>query len=118
MTWLLIAAGAALGAPARYLLDTWVSSRKRNGPPLGTLLINVSGCALLGALLAVSGSVSLTYAAVGIGFCGAFTTFSTFAWETFALAEDGAPRVAIANVALSLLLGLGAASVTYWGITR
>lgn len=116
MTWLLVAIGAAFGGPARYLLDSFVSSRVRSALPLGTLAVNVAGCALLGALFATSGDGSLTFAALGTGFCGAFTTFSTFAWETFALAESRASRAAIANVGLSLLLGLGAATVTYWGV--
>lgn len=112
--WLLVALGGAVGAMARYVIDTAVSRRRRSAFPLGTLLINVSGAALLGAVAALASPDGLTYAAVGVGFCGGFTTFSTFAWETVALTEDGFPRAATMNVVLSLVLGVAAASVTYW----
>lgn len=112
MTWFLIAIGAAIGAPARYLLDYAITRRGGSHFPVGTLAINVVGSAVLGALAART-TTGYIYTAVGTGFCGAFTTFSTFTWETLSLAEDAAPWLAVANVALSLLLGLGAASATY-----
>jgi fluoride exporter len=114
--WLLVALGGAFGAMARYVVDTAVSRRRSSAFPLGTLLINISGAALLGAIAATASSDGLTYAAVGAGFCGGFTTFSTFAWETVALAEDGFPGAAAMNVVLSLVLGVGAASLTYWAL--
>jgi CrcB protein len=114
MTWLLVALGGAAGAPARYLLDAALTVRRPGSFPIGTLVINVLGAALLGALAATMNRTGLAYAAAGTGFCGAFTTFSTFSWETFALAEDGLPVTAVLNVGASLLLGLGAASATYW----
>lgn len=114
MSWLLIAVGGAVGAPARSLLDVLISRRRRGVFPAGTLTINVVGSALLGAFAADLGHSGMAYAALATGFCGAFTTFSTFTWETLALAEDGLPAAAVANVTLSLVLGLGAASTTYW----
>jgi CrcB protein len=113
MTWLLVALGAAVGAPARYLLDTAVSRRWRTALPLGTLVVNVLGCALLGALAATVPHGGPAYAAVGTGLCGAFTTFSTFTWETLALAEEGANRAAVANVVVSVVLGLAAAAAAF-----
>ena len=72
MTVLLVALGAALGAPARLLV-----SRRWPGRP-GTLLVNVVGSLLIGV---VAGRADSTYALVAVGFCGSFTTFSTFAVE-------------------------------------
>jgi CrcB protein len=114
VTWFLIALGGAIGAPGRYLLDGFISSRSRARFPTGTLVINVLGSAVLGALAAATTRTGHVYAALGTGFCGAFTTFSTFAWESVALAEDGGPRLAVANIGLSLALAVSAASLTYW----
>lgn len=112
MTFVLVALGGLLGAPARYLLDRAVSARWSRPFPAGTVLVNVIGCAALGSLtkLAVHGSF---FAFVGTGCCGAFTTFSTFTWETFALYEDGMAGLAVGNVVASLVLGIGAAAAAF-----
>lgn len=112
MSWVLVAVGGMLGAPARYLLDRSVRARRGRAFPHGTVAVNVLGCLVLGACtgLALHG---LPLALVGAGFCGAFTTFSTFTFETVALFEDGLPVLAVANVAVSLVLGLGAAALGY-----
>jgi CrcB protein len=117
MTWLLVAIGGAVGAPCRYLVDTVVSRRAGTRFPLGTLLVNVLGAALLGGLAARLGHGGAAYAGLGVGFCGAFTTFSTFAWEAFALVEDGEGVRSAAYVAASLVLGIGVASATYWSLS-
>ena len=105
---LLVALGAALGAPARYLVNHWVRERLGGTPTAGTLLVNVAGSFVLG-LLVGGGAAPTALALVGIGFCGALTTFSTLALEIWdAMADDRHPH-AVANVALSLTLGLGAA---------
>lgn len=110
MTWLLIALGGLVGAPTRYLLDTAVSSRLRwSAVPWGTMLVNVTGSFALGLLAGATVADGKVFAALGTGFCGAFTTFSTFAWETFALIEDGEPRAASVTVVTTLALGLAAA---------
>lgn len=117
MTLLLVMLGAAVGAPSRWLLDQAVQSRYGGALPLGTLVINVSGSALLGAILGAAGAGSLPAAAValaGAGFCGGFTTYSTFAYETVRLVEDGSGAEALLNVALSLGLGLVAALGGFW----
>ncbi|MDQ3707986.1 MAG: fluoride efflux transporter CrcB [Actinomycetota bacterium] len=110
MMWLAVAVGAAVGAPCRYLLDTWLTSRFGRWLPWGTVTVNLIGSAFLG-MLAGTALVRPVNAAVsallGVGFCGAFTTASTLAWETVALAEDGWPARAVANIALSLVAGLG-----------
>ncbi len=114
MTWLLIAVGGLVGAPSRYLLDTAVSSQlHRSAVPWGTMLVNICGSFVLGVLAGATVADGRVFAVVGTGFCGAFTTFSTFAWEAFALAEDGRPRAALVTVALGLVLGLAAAAAGY-----
>jgi fluoride exporter len=104
---LLVAAGAAVGAPLRYLVDRFVQRRTGATFPWGTLTVNVSGSLLLGLLTAWPGrTVTLL---LGVGFCGAFTTYSTFGYETVRLAEDGARRHAVLNIAVTLAAGLAAA---------
>ncbi len=86
-----IAIAGAAGAPARYLLDGYVQARAGSHLPLGTLVINVSGSLVLGFLtgLALYHAFPATPKTVlGTGFCGAYTTFSTFAYETVRLAEE------------------------------
>jgi fluoride exporter len=114
VTLLLIALGAAVGAPARYLTDRAVQARHDSVFPWGTLTVNVVGSFVLGMLTAAAtrGAVSsgLT-AAVGTGFCGALTTYSTFGYETLRLTEERAGFEAVANVVASLAAGLGAAAL-------
>lgn len=108
----MVALGAGVGAPCRYLLDTGVTARVGSRLPWGTLAVNLLGCLALGLLagLALNGEAgpSLT-SLLGVGFCGAFTTASTFGWETLALAEDGWPARAVAYLVLSVVLGLAVA---------
>lgn len=112
MNWLLVIAGAMFGAPLRYLTDRAIQARQDTVFPWGTFTVNVTGCLILGALTG-----AITYHAVpaglqpliGTGLCGALTTYSTFSYETLRLAETGAKFFAAANVAASLIAGLGAA---------
>ncbi|MGC5019192.1 fluoride efflux transporter CrcB [Micromonospora sp. DT47] len=112
MTVLLIALGAALGAPLRYLTDRAVQARHDSVLPWGTLTVNVAGSLLLGALVAVPAGTAVT-ALVGTGFCGALTTWSTFGYETLRLARAGARLSALVNVLVSVVAGLGAAALGY-----
>ena len=75
----------------------------------GTLVVNVVGSFVLGVVAA--GGASQVHTVVGIGFCGSFTTFSTFGFETLHLFESGQRRLAVSNVALSIVLGLAAVSL-------
>ena len=112
VNWALVVLGGMVGAPARYLLDRMVQSRHDSVFPWGTLLVNVVGSLVLGivtgALLA--GALgSRTGLLLGTGLCGAFTTYSTFSYETLRLAESGARRYAAANVLAGVVAGVGAA---------
>lgn len=105
-TYLLIALGGALGANARFV----AASRWGTRLPWGTLLINVTGSFLLGLFLAVPAlGTGSGRALLATGFCGGYTTFSTFAFETAALAEEGERRFAVANALVSVGLCLLAA---------
>ena len=108
MTLLLVIIGAAIGAPARYLGDRAIQGRHDSVFPWGTFTINVTGSALLGFLAALPGH-GAAGVITGTAFCGAFTTYSTFGYETFRLAEGRAWLFAAINVAATVIAGLGAA---------
>ncbi|MFF9015029.1 fluoride efflux transporter CrcB [Streptomyces sp. NPDC014870] len=106
MNWLLVLAGAAVGAPLRYLTDRAVQSRHDSVFPWGTFAVNIVGSFVLGMLTGVSSTRA--HLLLGTGLCGALTTYSTFSYETLRLYESGAKGYAAANVAGSLAAGLGA----------
>ncbi|MCQ8189834.1 fluoride efflux transporter CrcB [Streptomyces rugosispiralis] len=112
MNWLLVIAGGMVGAPLRYLTDRAVQTRHDSVFPWGTFLVNVVGCLVLGLLTgaAAEGAASQRLQLLlGTGLCGALTTYSTFSYETLRLTEEGARLFAVANVGLSLVVGVGAA---------
>jgi fluoride exporter len=105
---LAIATVGGLGAIARFLLDGAVSSRLGRAFPFGTLAVNLTGAFALGVLDgAAVGGDALRIA--GVGFLGAYTTFSTWALEAHRLGEDGRTRLGLANLLVSLALGVGCA---------
>lgn len=112
MTALLVALGAAVGAPLRYLIDRAVQARHDSLFPWGTFAVNVIGSLTLGVLAggaaahAVPGPVG---ALLGTGLCGALTTYSTFGYETVRLLTDRAGFFALLNAVASVVAGLGAA---------
>ncbi|MEJ7742022.1 MAG: fluoride efflux transporter CrcB [Nocardioidaceae bacterium] len=112
-TLVFIAIGSALGAPARYLLDRLIQSRRELVFPWGTWTINITGCFALGVLTGVADRHvvdAALLAATTTGFLGAYTTFSTFTWETMRLVEERALLEALLNVTVSATLGAAAAA--------
>lgn len=111
---LLVGAGGFIGSIFRYICGKTVHSLLQQYPwfPFGTLTVNVAGCLLIGFLAGLSETRHIFSAEARLfvfaGFLGGFTTFSSFGYETFVLARDVQPTAAIANVALHLVLGLGA----------
>ena len=107
MTWFLIASGGAVGAAARFLLDTLASRRLGDRWPWGTLAVNVLGSGLLGVLVG-AGAGGSTRSLLAVGFCGAFTTTSAFAWQTIGLWYEGRRAVAVAYVVVSVVAAVPA----------
>jgi CrcB protein len=108
--WLLVA--GAVGATGRYLVDGRVQRRTTGLFPWATFTINVTGSFVLGVIVGLAEYHDLgrlPAAAIGTGFCGAFTTFSTFSYESVRLLERGAVGAAAANVVGSVIVGLLAA---------
>ena len=112
-----VAAGAALGGVSRYYLSLALTQRLGDTFPWGTLVINVTGSLLLGFLMRYAFASPAANAELRLllttGFCGGFTTFSTFSYETIALMEDGDYRRATIYVLASVVLSLVA---TFLGI--
>lgn len=111
----LLAIAGALGALSRFYLSGWVEKMLGTDFSWGTLAVNLIGCFLLGLLMTVGaeavGMAKEYRQAVTIGFLGAFTTFSTFGYETVRWLESGAVVTAITYVCASVVLGVLAA----WG---
>jgi len=108
-----VAFGSAVGGVARYLLGGWIQQRTGSTFPIQTLLVNITGSFLLGLLqhyaletTAISPEVRTM---LTIGFCGGYTTFSTFSFETVRMLEDGDWRRAALYISLSVTLTIGAA---------
>jgi CrcB protein len=122
MTALLVALGAAVGAPLRYLTDRLVQAHHGTGFPWGTYVVNVTGSFVLGLVTGAAASPDVV-ALVGTGFCGALTTYSTFSYETVQLGsgqlgsgqrrsgQRGGRLLAALNAIGSVLAGLGAAGL-------
>lgn len=111
VTVLLVALGAAVGAPLRYLIDRAVQARHDSLFPWGTFAVNVVGSLILGVL--AGGASAHVSALLGTGLCGALTTYSTFGYETIRLLEERARTFAVLNAAGSVVAGLGAAVVGF-----
>jgi CrcB protein len=112
MNLLLVILGAAAGAPLRYLTDRAVQAHHDTVFPWGTFTVNVVGSIILGLVtggLVAGAAPNSLRLLIGVGFCGAFTTYSTFSYETLRLVEDGSTFYAMVNVAISVIAALGAA---------
>ncbi|MBI3946997.1 MAG: fluoride efflux transporter CrcB [Armatimonadetes bacterium] len=111
---LCVALGGAAGAVARYLVGGWAAARWGTAFPIGTLLVNATGSLLLGLVAALTTDRFVAPQArllLGVGFLGAYTTFSTLAYETLALLAGGSFVRAALNAVGSLIIGLLAAWV-------
>ncbi len=108
----LVGIAGAAGAVSRYGVGLLAERNLGGHFAFGTLLVNVLGCLALGFLLELDrGSTLVTHPVrmlLAVGFLGAFTTFSTFGYETLRYLQEGASNLALLNVSANLILGLGA----------
>jgi CrcB protein len=112
----LVALAGALGALSRYGVHGLVQSRTVSRFPYGTVVVNLSGSFVLGLLAGLATYQGLdgdVRTVVGTGFIGAYTTFSSFSYDTFGLLEEGATRAALSNVLGSTAVGLVAATAGF-----
>jgi len=108
MVWWVMLAGG-LGTGARYLVGLWAFERLGPAFPFGTLIVNLLGCFVLGAVAHLATATAWppeVRAAVTIGFLGGFTTYSSFNQETLGLLGSGATGAALVNIATTLVAGL------------
>jgi CrcB protein len=110
LVWIGVALLGGVGASARFWLDGFVSERISREFPWGTLVVNLSGAVALGFIagLALSGNALIL---AGTATVGAYTTFSTWMFESHRIAEDGRAPVALLNIGISIALGLDAVVV-------
>ena len=105
-----IVIGGSLGAVARYVVGNLVANRLGTRFPFGTLIINISACIIIGFSLVFLGKRTELNPAwrflIPVGFVGAYSTFSTFEWETFTNLQAGAFLIASLYLSLSIVLGL------------
>ena len=114
---LFVAAGGAVGSVLRYLIATNIHKSYPNFAPYGTFIVNVAGCLLIGLLMGWVAAQKLMSPQLQLlliaGFCGSFTTFSTFAHEANLLAMQQKPLQTLLYIALSVIVGMGLAYVGY-----
>lgn len=109
-----VAIAGALGAVARSWVDSVISARNDSTVPIPTLFINTTGSFVLGVITGLAlyhGMSADVRTVLGLGFCGGYTTFSTFAYQTVSLAEQRATHGAIANISWSLFAPAIAAAI-------
>jgi CrcB protein len=116
-TLLLVGAGGFLGSISRFLASRFMQNNFPSAFPFGTLFVNITGCFLLGLIYGISERSSLVNPGwklfLTVGFCGGFTTFSTFANENLAMLRDGDFFHFLLYTGLSVFLGIAA---TFLGV--
>ena len=114
---LLVGLGGFIGSILRYLVAVLIAAQPSSGFPLATFAVNIIGCFLIGILFGLSDRGNIVSPEWRIflttGFCGGFTTFSTFSYESIKLLQDGEILYLSLNIVLSVLVGIAA---TYLGI--
>ena len=109
MQYLVISLGGILGANARYVLGTWIAQRYGTSFPYGTLVINISGSFVIGLFLTLISERFVLHPNwrlfFVVGFLGAYTTFSTFSYESVVLLQNGSWRLGLVNMLGSVVLG-------------
>ena len=113
LTWVGVACFGALGALARFRVDSTVSARLPSDFPIGTLVVNLTGSFALGVLVGASATDRVAFV-LGTGFTGGYTTFSTWMLETERLGEAGELVLLLRNLWLSMLTGFGLAAAGYF----
>ena len=112
MNFLIVGAGGFIGAIARFAVASWVGQKWGRSFPFGTFFVNVSGSFLIGLLMSLFTERFMVNPQwrllLVVGFLGAYTTFSTFEYETGALIKDGEWLVALANIVFSVIAGFAA----------
>lgn len=107
-----VSVGAVVGANARYFLGAWAAERFGTTFPYGTLIINLTGSLILGFFLALATERALIdpryRLLIAVGFCGSYTTFSTYTYESITLMLSGSWTLGLLNLLGSTALGLGA----------
>ena len=103
---LLVALGGALGSAMRYLTAILLARHYTGSIPLATLVVNVLGCFLIGLLIGLCSETAYLRLLFITGFCGGFTTFSTFTAESYVMFREGAYGLALLYIAGSVLIGL------------
>ncbi|MFN8523057.1 MAG: fluoride efflux transporter CrcB [Chloroflexota bacterium] len=111
MRFVAVSLGGVLGANARYLVGTWAATHLGPELPYGTIIVNVTGSVLVGLLLTLVGerfpaAPPILRLFFVVGFLGAYTTFSAYAWETVQLATGGNLGTALVNAVGSVVLGV------------
>lgn len=103
---LLVALGGAIGSAMRYLTAILLARHYTGSIPLATLAVNVLGCFLIGLLIGLCSETTYLRLLFITGFCGGFTTFSTFTAESYVMFREGAYGLALLYIAGSVLIGL------------
>lgn len=112
---LFVGLGGMLGSMLRFFISQWMLKYSTGGLPLGTLAVNITGSFILGILAYYSGKIDRsTYLLITSGFCGGFTTFSTFSVENINLLITNNLGSALLYMSLSLILGLAAAGCGWY----